>query len=177
MSVLFGRKGFGPTKINEVQINQSVLGFPVPVVMGRAKIQQSLLWVGGFTSKQITTGGKGFGGGKDGNQYVYSADVLAALCDGGDNGIAGIGDVWSGQSWLPNVYGLESFVIGSASYYTPTNSSALTANIGVSRQVPYSGVFNDLAGTQTLTGTHTVPLAQVPWGTRPIDRPLLLQHE
>jgi hypothetical protein len=168
MSGLFGGANQGPTRINAVQINQSVLGYAVPVVMGRGKVQQSILWTDGFASKKVdTSGGKGFGG-KAGNQYVYRADVIAALCYGGPTGLRGIGDVWSGQSWLSNVYGVESYTIGGSSpVYTPTNASSATGDQGVGYAVPITELYNDL-GAPAPTGLATslnVAFQWQPFGT------------
>lgn len=166
MSMLFQRPQ-GPTKINMVQINQSVQGFPVIVAMGKGKVQQSILWVDGFLSKLISTssGGKGFGGGKDGTQYVYSADVIAGLCDGGQGGIIGIGDVWSGQSWLSNTTAAESYTIsGGSPSYTPVNAASMTGDHGVSYTIPLNATYNDLAsGTTNIATSLMVPLKRVPY--------------
>lgn len=166
MSVLFGGPK-KPTRINHVQINQSVLGYPLPVVMGKAKIQQSLLWVDGMSAKAVTPGGgKGLGGGKGGTSYLYSADVIAALCNGP---VTGIGDVWSGQSWLSNSTTSESYTIaGSAPSYTPANaSSGVFVDSGVSVSNAYSNTNSDLGGggPVTLSGTDSASLKRVPYGT------------
>jgi len=166
---IFGPQTQAPTRINQVKINQSVLGYALPVVMGRGKVQQSILWLDGFSSQLITTGGggKGFGGGKGGNQYIYSADVIAALCNGGATGIIGIGDVWSGQSWLQNALAVESTVITSGLTYTPTNAGSYTAGMGVGVSTAYSGTFNDLGANvpTNLSGTHLVSFLRVPFGS------------
>lgn len=144
MSQLF-QKPNGPTRINMVQINQSVLGFCVPVVMGKGKIQQAILWDDGFESSTVSvSGGKGLSG-KGGTQYVYSADVIAGLCDGGANGIMGLGDVWSGQSWLQNTDTSEAYTItGSTPSYTPLNASSMTGDYGVGYTVSLSASYDDL---------------------------------
>lgn len=165
MAILFGAKPPGPTRINQVQFNQSVLGYPLPVVMGKGKIQQSILWLDGYTSKLINAGGgKGFGGGKGGTQYVYSADVIAGLCHGP---ILGVADVWSGQSWLSNSTADETWTIQSGTPYTPVNAAHMTANQGVGTSAAYSVSQTDLgaAAPTVLSGTHVVPFQQVPYGT------------
>lgn len=156
-----------PTKINTVQINQSVQGYPLPALMGRAKIQQSLLWVDGFTAKQVSQGGgKGMGGGKGGTSYLYSADVIAALCCGP---ISGVGDVWSGQSWLSNNDAIEGYTIsGGSPSYTPANaSSGFFLDSGVGVNASYSSTQTDLGsgGAATLSGTDLAPMARVNFGT------------
>jgi hypothetical protein len=167
MSVLFQRPQ-GPTKINTVQMNQSNLGYPVPVVMGKGKVQQTVLWVDGFTWKLINaSGGKGFGG-KDGNQYVYSTDLIAGLCDGGAAGIVGIGDVWGGQSWLQNTNTAEDYTIsGGSPTYTPVNSFSMTGDHGVGYLVPISASYSDLTAPSTtvLATSIIVPFQRVTFGT------------
>lgn len=166
MSILFQRPQ-GPTRINQVQINQSNPGYPIPVVMGKRKLQQSILWVDGFRSKIVSTsGGKGFGG-KNGSQYEYSADVLVGLCDGGDTGLVGIGDVWSGQSWLSNSNTAESATLsGTNPTYTPINAADMTGDQGVFYNAAVSGSYDDLAsgdGSTSIDTTTQVPLKRVPY--------------
>lgn len=166
MSVLFGSPT-KPTKINHVQINQSVLGYPLPVVMGKAKVQQSLLWVDGMTSKSVKPGGggKGLGGGK-GSSLLYSADVIAALCNGP---VSGVGDVWSGQSWLSNSNTSEIYTVaGGSPSYTPANaSSGVFVDNGVSISIPYSNTQTDLGsgGAVTLAGSDNVSLKRLAFGS------------
>lgn len=166
MSALFGSQN-GPTRINGVQINQSVLGFAVPTLMGKGKIQQTVIWADGFTQTLVnSTGGKGFGSAKGGNQYTYAMDVIAALCNGGI-GIKGIGDVWSGQSWLSNSVTSESTVIVGGTPYVPVNSDQMTADTGVSFSQTYSNTVNDLGsgGAVTLSGSLSVGLKRMPFGS------------
>src|SRR5579872_6198169 len=109
--------GFGqqqkPTRLNQAQINQSAQGYPLPWVMGTARVQQSLLWEDGFGAQTVTIQG-GKGGGKGGTEYLYYVDCIAALCNGP---ILGIGDVWSGQSWLGLPSLNESYTIASPGIY------------------------------------------------------------
>ena len=166
MSGMFGAQTPGPTRINQVQLNQSVLGYAVPVVMGRGKIQQSILWTDGFSwTKVAQGGGKGFGGGKGGTQYTYSADVIAGLCLGP---VIGVGDVWSGQSWLRNTNASESYTIaGGTPTYTPTNAANMTADQGVGVVKTYSATLTDLgsSGSNTLSGSSLASFQRVAYGT------------
>lgn len=168
------RRPAGPTRINQVQLNQSNQGYPVPVLMGSGKIQQTLLWLDGFKSKRVSvSGGKGFGG-KNGSQYEYSADLLAGLCDGGDTGVLGIGDVWSGQSWLRNSRSAETYdVSGASPSYTPANADSMTGDHGVYVSASVSGSYNDLAATEqtNINVTMPVPLQRVAYvsGQTPAD--------
>src|SRR5258706_148123 len=92
--------------------------------------------------------------GKGGTQYLYSADVMAALCNGA---VLAIGDVWSGQSWLSNARTLESYVIaGGSPSYTPANAADFAADGGVYEDQTYSSTNTDLVDGSplTLTGSH-----------------------
>lgn len=90
--MLGGAKTQEPTRLNKIPINQSVLGFPLPVLMGAGKIQQSLLDVDGFKAAKVNnSGGKGMGGGKSGGySYTYSANVIAALVAGPVTGVRSV---------------------------------------------------------------------------------------
>ena len=176
MSSIFRRADTSkPTKINHAQINQSVLGYALPVVMGKGKVQQSLLWMDGFAFKKIkvnngSSGGKGVGGGGKGGgtQYVYSADLIAALCNGP---VTGVGDVWSNQSWLSNTNAAETWTIvsGSDPIYTPTNSGNMAVDLGVSINTSFSASYSDLgAGSPTtLAGSDFVAFRRVAFGITP----------
>lgn len=158
--------GNQPDKLFGVKVNSSELGHPWTVVMGCAQTNQTLLWIDGFTassagSKKSSGGGKGGKGG----EYIYSADVIAGLCAGE---ILGIGDVWSGQSWLGSPTASESYTIASPNYtYTPTRASSLINNYGVSPSSTYTGTTNDYgAPTATsLSNTSSIPYTEVPYGT------------
>ena len=166
--------GFGqqqkPTRLNQAQINQSAQGYPLPWVMGTARVQQSLLWEDGFGAQTVTIQG-GKGGGKGGTEYLYYVDCIAALCNGP---ILGIGDVWSGQSWLGLPSLNESYTISSPGIYTPANAPAVATNtnnsindVGVAFQHSYSGTFNDLGApaSTVLSGTDLSSLTKVAYGT------------
>jgi hypothetical protein len=145
-----------------VDINESSYGSPYVWAMGTVPVQQQVLWVGGFTSKKLSAKGSGGkGGGKDG-QYDYSADVVVALCNGP---ILGIGDVWSGQSWLGSPIATETYTITSPYTYTPVNAGAFYNDLGVGVSNTYSATYNDLgAPTSTvLSGTDLASMVFVPW--------------
>lgn len=164
MAAIFKSGSQTPTQINKIQINQSVLGYPLPVVMGKGKVQQSLLWIDGLKATKESAGGKGVGGGKGGTVYLYTADVVAALCNGP---ISGIGDVWSGQSWLSNSNTTESYTVSGGATYTPSNASSMASDMGVTAPATYSGSYNDLgAPTPTvLSGTDAVGFQRVTFGS------------
>lgn len=159
-----------PEKLFGVKVNTSELGHPWTVVMGCAKTNQTLLWIDGFTSasaggKKGGADGGGKGGGKGSGEYIYSADVIAGLCA---NTILGIGDVWTGQSWLGSPTASESYTIASPSYtYTPTNASSLINNYGVSPTSTYTGSYTDYGApsSTSLSNASSVPFTEVPYGT------------
>jgi hypothetical protein len=158
---IFGRGGGNSqTKIANIRITQSVQGNNVPVVMGSQRIQQALVWMGGFSAQKETQGGKG--GGKSGSFYLYSADVLAALCSGP---VTGIGDAWSGQSWLNATRAAESITI--ASVYAPANAVLLIADNGVAIANTYSQSYTDYGApaATVLSGSDLSSLIQVSYGT------------
>src|ERR1039458_7933185 len=97
MSMIFGAGTQRPTRLNSVKLNQSCLGLPLTTVIGTGKVQQALLWLDGFSSVAAPSGGKG--GGKGASGYIYSADVIVALCNGP---ILAVRDFWSDSSWIQN---------------------------------------------------------------------------
>ena len=161
MAALFGSGNQAPTRLNAVKITQSCLGLPFPTVLGTGKIQQSLLWLNGFSSVSAPQGGKG--GGKS-NGYIYSSDAIVALCNGP---ILAVKDLWSDQSWIANSTQTESTTISSPGIYTPQQASTFIADNGVSVPAAYNQVFNDLnaPSTTTLSGTDNPPMTLVPYGS------------
>jgi hypothetical protein len=160
---IFGSSNKGPTKLNGVSINQSKQGFAIAALMGQNKIQQSIIWLDGLHSVQASSGG-GKGGGKSGGgNYLYTADVIAALCNGP---VSSIASVWSGQTWLSTLTSSESTVL-TGTTYTPTYSANLAADNGVSMLTTYSGTYNDFGASSStvLSGTDYTPMKLVPYGT------------
>jgi hypothetical protein len=161
---LFGNGQSGPTKLNGVRITQSKQGYAVPVVMGANKIQQSLIWLNSLSSQEVSSGGGGGGkgGGKGGgDEYLYSADVITALCAGQ---VAAIGNVWSNQTWLANSYANESYALTGTSY-TPVYATTLVANNGIAIATTYSGSYTDYGApaATVLGGSNFSPLILVPY--------------
>lgn len=153
-----------PERLFGMRVNQSQYGYAFPVVMGTGQVQQSLLWVDGFSSKKSSAGAKGIFG-KSG-QYLYSADVVVGLVAGE---IVGIGDVWSGQSWLGNPTAAETYTIESPYTYTPVNASNLLNDLGVYLTMLVDASYDDLGAPSAtvLDGDITSPLEYVPYGTSP----------
>jgi hypothetical protein len=156
--------GNQPEKLWGVKVNSSELGHPVTVVMGTAAVNQSFFWIDGFSSAPLSkqsAGGKG--GGKSG-QFLYSADVVAGLCAGPINGI---GDMWTGQSWLTNPNAAEAYSIASPFTYTPVNAATSLNDKGVSPSATISSTHNDFGapGATTLSASTTTPYTRVAFGT------------
>jgi len=160
---IFGGGDKGPTKINGIRISQSKQGYAIPVVMGQNKIQQSLVWMDGLHGVQDSSGG-GKGGGKGGSEYLYSADVIAALCEGP---VTSIANVWSGQTWLSTTGNNEVIGALANTVYAPSFSVTLVADNGVSLANTYSSSYTDFGAPAStlLSGTDYSPMTLVPYGT------------
>jgi hypothetical protein len=146
MGIFSGGENNKPQREFGARVNQSLYGLPYPVVMGTAQVQQSVLWIDGFDATQQSTGKGGSGGGKGGggksgsDYYLYTADVVSAICNGP---ITAIGDVWSGQSWLGSPTASETYTITGSGVYTPANASTMVNDLGVGVQNSYSGSYSD----------------------------------
>lgn len=168
MGNIFRTSNLPPEKLFGVTVNSSDLGRPVTVAMGTVATNQKILWIDGFASrpdsnkKGTTPGGKG-GGGKGNNQFLYSANLIAALCAGP---ILGLGDMWTGQSWLGSPKAAEAYTIASPYTYTPANASSLVNDYGVSPASTYSASYNDYSspGSTTVSNSTSIPFTKVPHG-------------
>lgn len=167
MSNVFSSGVGGTEKLFGVKVNNSQLGNPVPAAMGTVQVSQNILWIDGFTSQpdggKKGGGGGGKGGGKGDGQYLYSADIIAALCAGP---IIGIGDIWTGQSWLGSPNAAETYVIESPYTYTPVNASTALNDYGVTPASTYSATFTDASapGSTAVSNTTSVPFNKVAFG-------------
>lgn len=65
-----------------LQVNTAVQVLPIPLAYGAPRINLNLIYYNEFQSKQQSAGGKGIGGGKGGQQTVYSATLLMSLGEG-----------------------------------------------------------------------------------------------
>jgi len=168
MGSLLGSDSSKPEKLFGVKVNSSDLGKPITWAMGCVKTNQKIFWIDGFKATQDSSkkgGGGGKGGGKGSGDYVYSANVIAGLSAGP---VSGIGDVWTGQSWLGSPKAYESYTIAGPSYtYTPTNAAAMTNDYGVTPTSTYSASYNDYSSpsSTTVTNTTSTPFTKVAYGT------------
>ncbi len=158
MGILSGN-GNNPTRLNAAKINQSCQGLVLPVILGKHKVQQSLLWLNGFSTEAVS-GGKG--GGK-GSGYLYSADVIVGLCAGP---ILGVDDVWYNQSWLSNQGANENITVPASGIYTPTYASTVSVDHGVGTQNSFSSTTQDVGAPSStvLSGADYSPMQKQPYG-------------
>ncbi len=88
-----------------LQIQTSTSTLPIPIVWGQNKVSPNIIWYANFKAvpggSGKGVGGKGgvFGGGSAaGNSYIYTADLIMALCEGplspGGEFRDGIGFIW-----------------------------------------------------------------------------------
>ncbi len=153
-----------PQVLFGVKTNSSDLGKPVTWVMGTVKTNQLIFWIDGFAANELSKKqAAGKGGGKTG-QYLYSADIVAGLCAGP---ISGIGDVWTGQSWLPSPNATENYTVTSPYTYTPTNAAALINDYGVTPASTYSATYIDYSapGTTSVANTTSIPFKRLTYGS------------
>jgi len=159
MSSLFGESQ-KPAEISHVKMNQSKQGMPVPVVYGVDVVAQNVVWVDGFIANKVS----GTKGKEGGSEYLYTAGVIAALCNGP---ALALGDVWSSNSWMGLPLQNESITIptGSDPTYTPVYTPVAPIIIGIARA--YSNTYSDAGAPSStvLSGTDYVPMEQVAYGT------------
>ena len=164
MSNIFSSGNNQSEELFGVKVNSSKLGKPVPAAMGTVQVSQNIFWIDGFTSQpdggKKGGGGGGKGGGKGDGQYLYSADVIAGLCAGP---ILGIGDIWTGQSWLGSPKAAESYSIASPYTYTPINASTAINDYGVTPASTYSAAYTDYSapGATNVSNTTSIPFSKV----------------
>jgi hypothetical protein len=90
--------------------------------------------------------------------------VVAGLSAGP---ISGIGDVWTGQSWLPSPNAAENYTVNSPYTYTPVNAAALINDYGVTPVSTYSATYSDYSapGTTTVGNTTSIPFKKLAYGS------------
>lgn len=97
MSALFGStsKSSAETTSHETSLNvqSSVAGKVVAVVLGTKRVAGNLIWYGDFVANasSSSSGGKGGSSGSSSTTYTYTASVMVGLCVGE---IQGINRVW-----------------------------------------------------------------------------------
>lgn len=89
-----GEHTSGP-RLNELRVQSSSRGAPIPTVYGTSRIAGNLIWSGGIKETshvQETGGGKGGGGGGSHTTYTYDCSFAVGLCEGE---IVGIRRIWA----------------------------------------------------------------------------------
>ena len=94
------KRSYDGPRLDDLRVQTSAHGAPIPEVFGTARISGNLIWTGGIvehinTYSYDTAGGKGGGGGGGGTEtstwYTYTASFAILLCEGE---ISGIGRIW-----------------------------------------------------------------------------------
>lgn len=78
------------TKLNQISVQSSALGLPLPRGWGRNRVKPNLFWYGAFQAIAHTTkqsAGKGLDGSSKSTTYTYTASVILGLCEGTIRGI------------------------------------------------------------------------------------------
>ena len=106
----------GP-RINDLGVQISTYGAPIPRVYGDCAVSGNVLWVENNAIKEtVTIRSEKVGGGKGGKKkqkqkykvYTYSATFAVGLCWCPDRQIAGIGRVWIGTDLVVDENGVQS---------------------------------------------------------------------
>ena len=95
MSALFGHSPTS-TKPNYtgLQLQTAVSTLPIPICYGRQKLAPNVVFYSNFRTQNVKSGKGGlFSGPAVG--YIFTTDIMMALCEGP---ISGIGYVWRNQS-------------------------------------------------------------------------------
>lgn len=143
------------------QVQTSLFGSPIKVVIGQVRIPGNVIWYGNWQSQPVNGGkggSKGGKGGGSGQQYTYTASIQIGLCHGP---IRGIGYIWIDKTRLSVNSSSETFTINGD--YTPQNASTFLSDSGAGVSKGFSVDVNDFGspGPSTLSGTQQVPLTQV----------------
>ena len=65
-----------------LQVMTAVQALPIPIIYGAPRISVNLIYMNGFNSQMVSTGGKKGGGGKGPKQVEYFATLILALGEG-----------------------------------------------------------------------------------------------
>ena len=92
--VLFPLPGVKGPRLNELNVQHSTVGAPVPIVYGTAALAGNVIWSSGLieTKHEDEQGGFLGVGGQEVTTYTYSASVAIGICEGP---ISGIRRVWA----------------------------------------------------------------------------------
>jgi hypothetical protein len=151
-----GNNNVNSTTYYSLNIQTSIQGIGVPIVMGANRIGGNLMWYGDFT--RTDAGGKGGGkggGGKDSGNYNYSASLILGICEGP---IEKVGLVWSSGST------------------TTLATMGLTLFTGTESQAPW-GFMTSNHPTEALGYTHTAYTAAANYALGSSAQPPNVEYE
>ena len=92
--IFFPPEGPKGPRLNELNVQHSTVGAPVPIVYGTAALAGNVIWSGGLleTKHEDEQGGFLGIGGVTTTSYTYSVDVAIGICEGP---ISGIRRIWA----------------------------------------------------------------------------------
>lgn len=95
-SLLFPEPGVKGPRINELNVQHSTVGAPIPLVYGTVALAGNVIWSGGLdeTEHEGSGGGKKGGGGAASN-FTYSVNVAIGIGEGGHAPINHIRRIWA----------------------------------------------------------------------------------
>jgi hypothetical protein len=101
-SALFPPPGVKGPRLNELNVQQSTVGAPIPIVYGTYALAGNVIWSGGLieTKHSKEVGGFLGIGGQDVTNYTYSVDVAVGICEGP---ISGIRRIWADADLIYDV--------------------------------------------------------------------------
>jgi hypothetical protein len=148
------------TRFVGMRVAESILGTPLPILVGQQRLSWKLLWYGAFNSQVAKQQGQGgSGAGKGGTDYVYSASVIGSVCMGPCANFLGVWDS-TGRYAMDSESETATLPSSGPITYAPENQANFKQDTGVSVVTPYSVVANDYGspGMVTLSGNQNVPL-------------------
>lgn len=173
MAQLFGDTGENvPSRASGMDLQAALFGRCIPVLFGTRRVSSNLIWYGNFVSQPANSGGSGGLFGKGSNQYVYSAAIMALLCQGP---CTSINAIWDSGGMFNLETTTENGTVPTESPYTYTVQNSVSTggvtlfntDFGASVSYSYSYDVDDYGnpnGPQTLSGTDQQPLAVVDSG-------------
>jgi Putative phage tail protein/Protein of unknown function (DUF2793) len=88
--LLFPTPGVKGPRLNELNVQHSTVGAPIPIVYGTAVLAGNIIWSGGLVEEEHEGGG-GKGGPSGPTTYSYSVDLAIGICEGP---ISGVRRIW-----------------------------------------------------------------------------------
>lgn len=155
-------------KINGIMVTQPIQGQPIVIMGGQRRLPMGLLDYVDFTAKTVQQktggGGKGLGGSSTQTTTLYSATVLAALCQGFAGGVQGVVNVYDTKGVFQKTSVTENFTVpGGGGNYTVNNAGQYANDLGVGVATSYSQTVNDYGSpvSVTLSGSYQSRLSPV----------------